>query len=154
MNKQKIDLNNNLILRSENIEYNDDTLKNTLDKAISDSGWIDLEITSNFQLYKTNGHARYRKIGNIVNLDFALSPASDENVLNSATETLAFTLPDICQLKYNSYFICNGSSTYIYLLSIKKQGVFISRYRNTDNYSDTPPKATAWLPGNITYFVA
>ena len=34
MNKQKIDLENNKILRSENIEYNNDTLKNTLDKIV------------------------------------------------------------------------------------------------------------------------
>lgn len=34
MNKQKIDLENDKILRSENIEYNNDTLKNTLDKIV------------------------------------------------------------------------------------------------------------------------
>lgn len=153
MNKTKIDLDNNLILRSENIEYNNDNLKNTLDKTISDSGWIDVQITSDFQLYTTSGRARYRKIGNIVSLEFALSPASDENVLNSATETLAFVLPDSCRPQNNIYFVCQGSSTNIYLLSIKKQNVFISRYRNSNVYSDTPPKKTAWLPGYITYFV-
>lgn len=31
MNKTKVDLNDNLILRSENIEYENDTLKNALD---------------------------------------------------------------------------------------------------------------------------
>lgn len=48
MNKTKIDLNNNLILRSENIEYNDDTLKSTLDNRFNYSTeeqkvgkWID-----------------------------------------------------------------------------------------------------------------
>lgn len=45
MNKTIIDLDNNQILRSQNIEYNNDTLKNTLDKIIesgsNDKGsWI------------------------------------------------------------------------------------------------------------------
>ena len=34
MNKTKVNLDNNLILKSENVEYNNDTLKNTLDKII------------------------------------------------------------------------------------------------------------------------
>ena len=37
MNKTKVNLDNNLILKSENIEYNNDTVKNILDK-ISESG--------------------------------------------------------------------------------------------------------------------
>lgn len=45
MNKTKVNLDNNLILKSENVEYNNDTLKNTLDKIIesgsNDNGsWI------------------------------------------------------------------------------------------------------------------
>lgn len=45
MNKTKVNLDNNLILKSENIEYNNDTLKNILDKIIesgsNDNGsWI------------------------------------------------------------------------------------------------------------------
>ncbi|MGM9881560.1 MAG: hypothetical protein ACI31S_01810 [Bacilli bacterium] len=45
MNKTKIDLNDNLILKSENVEYNGETLKNYLDKVIesgsNDNGnWI------------------------------------------------------------------------------------------------------------------
>lgn len=35
MNKIKIDLDSDLILRSENIEYEDDTLKNTLDVIVA-----------------------------------------------------------------------------------------------------------------------
>jgi hypothetical protein len=43
--KKLVNLDNNLILKSENIEYNNDTLKNTLDKTIesgsNDNGsWI------------------------------------------------------------------------------------------------------------------
>lgn len=34
MNKTKVNLDNNIILKSENVEYNNDTLKNTLDKII------------------------------------------------------------------------------------------------------------------------
>lgn len=45
MNKTKVNLDNNLILKSENVEYNNDTLKNTLDKIIetgsnSNGSWI------------------------------------------------------------------------------------------------------------------
>lgn len=45
MNKTKIDLNDNLILRSENVEYNNDTLKNYLGTIIesgsnSNGNWI------------------------------------------------------------------------------------------------------------------
>lgn len=38
MDKTVIDLDNNLIIRSENIEHEDDTLKNYLDSRIIDSG--------------------------------------------------------------------------------------------------------------------
>lgn len=38
MNKAKIDLNDNLILRSENVEYNNDTLKNYLGTIIESGG--------------------------------------------------------------------------------------------------------------------
>lgn len=45
MNKTKIDLDSDLILRSENIEYNNDTLKNILDTIVEsgsndDGNWI------------------------------------------------------------------------------------------------------------------
>lgn len=76
MNKTKIDLNNNLILRSENIEYDESTLKSTLDNRFNYSTeeqkigkWID-------------GKPLYRKVIDCGNLPNTSSKTVNTSISN------------------------------------------------------------------------
>lgn len=121
---------------------------------LEDTYWIDAELESDFKLYNSSSYCRYRKIGKIVNIQFVLSPTSADNVLNSATETTAFVLPEEFRPQQNLVNLCQGTSTNIFDVAVIKNGnVTISRYRNSSSYSSTPPGTTTWLPANITYFV-
>lgn len=116
--------------------------------------WVDAEITEHFKLYNDASYCRYAKIGNMVNIQFVLSPASANNVLNSATETTAFKIPEEYRPSQNLNVLCQGSGTNIFNVGVNVSGnVNIYRYRNSSSYSSTPPSTTAWLPCNIVYFV-
>lgn len=125
-----------------------------ISKKIEDTDWIDAELESDFRLYNSSSYCRYRKIGKVVNIQFVLSPSSNDNVLNSATETTAFVLPEEFRPSQNLNFISQGSGTNIFTVGVNTSGnVNIYRYRNSSSYSSTPPNTSAWLPANITYFV-
>jgi hypothetical protein len=116
--------------------------------------WINAELTEHFKLYNDSSYCRYSKVGNMVNIQFVLSPAKSDNVLNSATETTAFTLPEEYRPSQNLNVLCQGSTTYVFNVGVNASGnVNIYRYRNSSSYSSNPPLTTAWLPCNITYFV-
>lgn len=69
MNKTKIDLDNNLILRSENIEYNDDTLKNTLDNLIFE------DVTSQFTFTAcTLNKGKIFRLSNVIFFNIGITP--------------------------------------------------------------------------------
>lgn len=119
-----------------------------------DTGWIDAELESDFQLYNSASYCRYRRIGKTVNIQFVLSPTSADNILNSATETIAFVLPEEYRPSQNIATLCQGSGVNVFVTGVNKNGnVYISRYRNSSSYSTTPPGTTTWLPANITYFI-
>lgn len=119
-----------------------------------DTGWINATLTSDFKLYDSSGYCRYRKIGKEVNIQFQLSPNKTSNNLNSATDTVVFTLPEEYRPTYNLIQLCQGSGTNIFITSITPNGkVAISRYRNSSSYSSSAPGTSTWLPCNITYFV-
>lgn len=116
--------------------------------------WINAELTDDFKLYNASSYCRYAKTGNIVNIQFVLSPAKADNVLNSATETTAFNIPEEYRPSQNINVLCQGSGTNIFNVGVNVSGnVNIYRYRNSASYSSTPPSTTAWLPCNIVYFI-
>lgn len=75
MNKTKIDLDNNLILRSKNIEYNNDNLKNTLDNNFNYS-------TAEQKVGKWIGKPLYRKVITTVNLGTSIKKEIPYNIDN------------------------------------------------------------------------
>lgn len=116
--------------------------------------WVKATLTEDFNLYNANSYCRYSKVGNMVNIQFVLSPASADNVLNSATETTAFVLPEEYRPSQNLNVLCQGSGTNIFNVGVNVSGnVNIYRYRDSASYSSTPPSTSTWLPCNITYFV-
>lgn len=69
MNKTKIDLDNDLILRSENIEYNNDTLKNILDNLIFE------DVTSQFTFTAcTLDKGKIFRLGKIIFINIGVTP--------------------------------------------------------------------------------
>ena len=119
-----------------------------------DTGWINAELESDFKLYNSSSYCRYRRIGKTVNIQFVLSPTSSSNVLNSATETTAFVLPEELRPIQNITTLCQGSGTNMFAVIVNTSGnVNIARYRNSSSYASTPPGTSTWLPANITYFI-
>ena len=121
--------------------------------AVEDTGWVDATLTEDFKLYNDTSKCHYRKVGNQVSIQFVLSPAKADNVLNSATETTAFNLPEKFRPPISLNTVCQGSGTNIFLVGVNTSGnVNIYRYRNSSTYSSTPPSTTAWLPFHIVYY--
>lgn len=122
--------------------------------SVKDTGWIDAELTDDFELYNSSSYCRYAKIGNMVNIQFSLKPTSSSNTLNSASLTTAFTLPEEYIPSQSITVLCQGSGTNVFIVDVTTEGkVNLARYRNSASYSSSPPSTTAWLPCNITYFV-
>ena len=121
-----------------------DLLGNT---DIADSGWKNLTLASDFKLY-TNSSARYRKIGNLVELRGVIAPTKS---ISADSLTVAFTLPSGYRPSSLVSDICQGSGSNRWLLSIEASGnAVVSRYGITE-YIAIP--TTAWLPFHAIYCV-
>lgn len=91
MNKTKVNLDNNLILKSENVEYNNDTLKNTLDKIIetgsnSNGSWIKYSdgtlIQYGINEYDPSSGTDYKEVtfpNSFINTSYYFSPSPSYN---------------------------------------------------------------------------
>lgn len=116
--------------------------------------WENAELTSDFKLYNDASYCRYAKVGNLVNIQFVLSPASANNVLNSYTETTAFVLPKEYRPSQNLTVLCQGTNLNVFVVGVNTSGnVNIYRYRSGDSLASTPPGTSVWLPCNITYMI-
>lgn len=114
---------------------------------IADSGWKNISLTSDFKLY-TNSSARYRKIGNLVELRGVIAPTKS---ISADSLTVAFTLPSGYRPTSLVSDICQGSGSNRWLLSIEASGnAVVSRYGITE-YIAIP--TTAWLPFHAIYYV-
>lgn len=118
------------------------------------TNWVNAELTADFKLYNDASYCRYAKVGNLVNIQFVLSPASEDNVLNSYAETTAFVLPEEYRPSQNLNVLCQGTNLNVYSVGINTSGnVYLHRYRSGDSLSSTPPAPGVWLPCNITYMI-
>lgn len=119
----------------------------------SDTGWITATLTDGFKYYGTSpgNTPKYRKIGNMVEINGAVSPTSD--IAGSITKHEIFTLPEgFRPTGYSRNYIMQGSGTNIWCLSVATNGkVSMERYRSGDTYSTA--NTSAWLPFNATFFV-
>lgn len=125
-----------------------------IDVTDFNTNWVNAELTADFKLYNDASYCRYAKVGNLVNIQFVLSPASADNVLNSYTETTAFVLPEEYRPSQNLNVLCQGSDMNVFSVGINTAGnVYLQRYRSGNSLSSTPPGTSAWLPCNITYMI-
>jgi hypothetical protein len=118
------------------------------------TNWVNAELTADFKLYNDASYCRYAKVGNLVNIQFVLSPAKADNVLNSYTETTAFVLPEEYRPSQNLTVLCQGTDTNVFVVGVNTSGnVYLHRYRSGNSLSATPPGPGTWLPCNITYMI-
>ena len=122
-----------------------------LEEKIADTGWIDLEFSSNFGNYNgiASNNPKYRKIGNIVMLQGVATPVKKTPA--DSTELELFTIPEEARPSKELCQICQGTGVNKWLLTVGTNGnVSFSRYGTTDWASANPGN---WLPFSITYFV-
>lgn len=122
-----------------------------LEEKLEDTGWIDLEFSSDFENYNgtKSNNPKYRKIGNIVMLQGIATPV--KKTPDDTTQVELFTLPEEARPSKAFYQLCQGTGVNKWLLTINTNGmVAFSRYGTTDLVSANPGN---WLPFNITYFV-
>ncbi len=105
------------------------------------SAWKDLTLKSEFKLYDGNSVAKYRKIGNFVEIVGTVAPTSA--LAGSNGHDIA-VLPSGFRPKYQVAVIQQGSGTNKWLMRVKENGtILIERYGVSSNI-DIP--TTAWLP--------
>ena len=115
----------------------DITLNGPNTASVSDSGWITATLLNNYTHYDTSqyGPVRYRKIGNIVNIQ----GITTQNVANS----VIFTLP-VGYRPPNQIIICAQNANSVARLDIKQNG-------------DVMPQTAAsssWISCACTFMVA
>ena len=126
---------------------------NEVNASNKDSGWLDIDLSSNFEKYDVR-KPKCRKIGKIVNLVGEIKPASASNSLNSADEVLVGKLPAEFWPSENVTTVCQGSGTNIFEFKVLINGnITIGRYRNSSSYASSAPGTSTWLPFNVVYFV-
>ena len=132
-----------------------ETIKNKILEEIkpklADTGWIDLEFSSDFENYNgtASNNPKYRKIGNIVMLQGLATPVEKTPADSSQLEL--FTIPEEARPKKVFYQLCQGTGSNKWLLTVNTNGaVTFSRYGTTDWASANPGN---WLPFNIVYFI-
>lgn len=127
-----------------NLEYSD-----WAEISQIDSGWKDLSLTANFEVYSSTRKAYYKKIGKLVNVCGEVKPKAE---VAAAQTTKIADLPVGFRPKTDVYTLCQGSLMNKWLLIIRADGsVCVERYGVGSN--DKIP-AGAWLPFNVTFFIA
>ena len=119
--------------------------------AIDDTGWVDLEFSSDFENYSgtASNNPQYRRIGKEVCLRGVATPAED--IPGSATEITMFNLPEGVRPSKDVPKICQGTGKNTWLLIVNTDGrVTFSRYGISGSVT---AKNGNWLTFNTTYFV-
>ena len=114
-----------------------------LEEKIADTGWIDLEWTSDFENYNNYSgvNPQYRRIGKEVYLRGAATPTKD--IPESATESTMFNLPEGVRPSKDVPEICQGTGKNTWLLIVNTDGkVTFSRYGISDSVT---AKKGNWL---------
>ena len=116
----------------------------------TDSGWINLSLTSDFQLYNAAARARYRKVGKLVEVQGTVKPTSE--LANGGNNAVLANLPvGYRPSADNRVFICQGSTSNRWALTIYVNGdIGVARYGTTEFI---PIPTSAWLPFDITFLV-
>ena len=112
-------------------------------------GWININYSSNFTGYSTSyNNVRLSMNGNQVKLNGIMKPTTA--IAGGTEKHLICTLPSNLIPLSEHNFICHGSSTNTYMVTVETNGnVNFSRYTDNSKYIEAP--TTAWLSYSITY---
>jgi hypothetical protein len=127
-------------------------------------GWYDANLSDTnanvFTNYGSGDAARYRRVGNVVELRGVITPLSDivYTSSNISNEYRMFLLPPGYRPTSSVYAICQGSGTATWMLHVATSGwVTFGRYRLGDAWATAkaPVDNTngAWLPFQCTFLV-
>ena len=113
------------------------------------SGWININYSERFTGYSKNYNSvRVSLNGNQICLMGIMKPT--EVIPGGTDKVVVCTLPSNIRPLTEQNFVCHGSSTNTYMITIETNGnVSYSRYTNNTIYIETP--TSAWLPYAITY---
>lgn len=123
-----------------------------------DSGWKTPSISSSLSIYGSDSYnaIKYRKVGKVVDICGAVSPASTSTLANGEAVTV-FTLPQAYRPSYTRTYVCHGSDRDVFMVQVQSGGdVTISRYRSATSTSNAYPTSVAttnWLPISVTFTV-
>ena len=123
-----------------------------------DSGWKKPSISSSLSVYNSDSSnaIKYRKVGKIVDICGAVSPANGSTIANGDAVTV-FTLPQAYRPAYTRTYVCHGSGRDVFMVQVQSGGaVTISRYRSTTSTSNSYPTSvasTTWLPISVSFIV-
>lgn len=105
------------------------------------------DIKTDFKIYEGAAPVQYRKVGNVVEVCGVLAPV--ETLPGSTSAVVMFTLPEGYRPNTIRYFVCQGSNTNKWLLSVDPNGdVGFSRYGVTEPVECAPD---SWLPFNAMF---
>lgn len=117
---------------------------------LADSGWLRPDYADGFRDYSPTQYARYRRLGNQVQLHGASQPTA--MVTGGTEEKLMFTLPDGFRPSAQIAAVMQGSGRAVWLISVQTNGqVLFTRYRDDTGYINAT--TSAWLPFTLTFFV-
>lgn len=124
-------------------------VNNKINSLVGDiDTWHEItELTSDFKIYDGADPIQYRKVGNVVEVCGQLAPVS--TLPGSSTAVIMFTLPEGYRPNKTRYFVCQGSGTNKWVLTVYTSGnVGFSRYGVTESIECTPDR---WLPFNVMF---
>lgn len=105
------------------------------------------DIKTDFKIYEGAAPVQYRKVGNVVEVCGVLAPV--KTLPGSTSAVVMFTLPEGYRPNTIRYFVCQGSNTNKWLLSVDPNGdVGFSRYGVTEPVECAPD---SWLPFNAMF---
>lgn len=117
-------------------------------KIAPDSGWQTVVLTNNFVEYSAGSAPKYRKVGEIVNIQGVVKPTKE--ITSGTTSITIGSLPTGYRPFATIAVLCHGSSRNRWLCQVGTDGtISLSRYGNGTEYVN--PINTSWLPFNVTF---
>lgn len=111
----------------------------------------ELALTSDFKNASSDYNPTYEKTRWNVHISGEVSPT--KTIPGSPTRYVIATLPKGCRPAREEYFVCQGSSTAIWLLGVLPNGeITFQRYRKGNSYADVT--SSNWLAFSATFMPA
>lgn len=125
-----------------------------IDGITNDTGWQEVQLSSDFFHYDMNGHNKlvYRKLGKFVEIRGEVKPSIDITFDSSTSSVVIGTVPSGCNPSAVVRTLCQGTGYSEWLMSVSNSGnISISRYRSGG--ATKVLDVNQWLPMHIVYLV-